>query len=559
MHRKRLTLLSGVLTVVCVTALIPFAAGPGSATTRGPAMPATAATGNPDPSNAPLPLLELGTPVGAHFYTLSWAEADAAVASNGFTMEPNHTGYLRPDPFTGSQPLYRLHPNGRPAYLVTASKAEVNSLLATGNWTLDGIIGYAAKTQQKGTVALLRYSNATEWRLALAPPYGQDLTQQGYKLDGTVGYVYPLSIRAGAIYFSNWQRQTNPEIIQAGYKYFHRSYPDWWAGVRDYSGDDPSVPQTKYARNWPHTDFSYLEPSIGFYDDSKTATLEKQITQATGAGLDYWAFYWYWNGTKDQEIYDTAMHTFLRASNAAEMDFSLQVCAANYDPTLEIPASQFGDATTKMVDAYLKQPNYLRANNGQPVVWLCDTRGLGSGDAADVSSFVSMLRSKTQAALGVQPLVLVNQDLGITPSSIGADGDYSAADYAASLTNSYADYVNGQRARYAAAPQIYVRGIMSRFDERPRYPWAIPQLKDVLWAPDWSFSLYTKAVDNARADIQQSTRISPVDNFLLVYAWNEWDEGGIIEPDHKWGCKFLNILQTQLSLRGPGCVPDPSG
>jgi Glycosyltransferase WbsX len=554
---RRFGWLTGSLVAVSAIAIVPLTAAPGSAASA-PRAHTIAATANPDPSNAPLPLLELGTPSDAHFYTLSWTEAEAAVTSNGFTMEPNHTGYLRPDPFKGSQALYRLNPNGRTAYLVTPSQSEVNSLLATGNWTLDGIIGYAAKAKQPGTVPLLRYSNSTEWRLALAPPYGQDLTQQGYTLDGSVGYAYPLSIRAGALYFSNWQRKTNPEIIQAGYKYFHRTYPDWWAGVRDYSGDDPSVPQTKYAKHWPHTDFSYLEPSIGFYDDSKTSTLEKQITQATGAGLDYFAFYWYWNGTRDQEIYDTAQHTFLKASNTDEMDFSLQVCAANYDPTLEIPVSQFGDATTTMVSDYLTKTNYLRANNGSPIVWLCDTRGLGSGDTADVSSFVSMLRGKIQTALGVQPMILVNQDLGLNPSSIGADGDYSASDYAASLTDSYQDYVSTQRSYYAAAPQVYVRGIMSRFDERPRYPWAIPQIKDVRWAPDWSFSLYTQAVDNTLADIKESTRISPVDNFVLVYAWNEWDEGGIIEPDHKWGCKFLNILQKQLSLRGPGCIADPT-
>jgi hypothetical protein len=557
--------LAGAVAIVTAAIAVPAAASTGSparagtaARTSAVARARTIAASNPDPSNAPLPLLELGTPIGAHFYTLSWQEAEAAVTDNGFTMEPNHTGYLRPDPFPGSQPLYRLHPDGRAAYLVTPSKAEVNSLLATGDWTLDGIIGYAARKQQKGTVALLRYSNATEWRLALAPPYGQDLTQQGYTLDGTVGYVYPLSIRAGAIYFGNWDKYTNPEIIQAGYKFFHRTYPDWWAGVRDYSGDDPSVPQTAYAKKWPHTDFSYLEPSIGFYNDAQTSTLEKQITQATGAGLDYFAFYWYWNGTKDQEIYDTALHTFLKADNAAEMDFSLQVCAANYDPTIAIPASQFGAATTTMVNNYLTQPNYLRANNGQPIVWLCDTRGLGSGDTADVTSFVQMLRTKVAAALGVQPLILVNQDLGIAPSSIDADGDYSAAEYAATLKDSYQDYVSGQRAYYAAAPEVYVRGIMSRFDERPRYPWAIPQLSNVLWEPDWSFNLYTQAVDNTLADIQQSTRISPVDNFVLVYAWNEWDEGGIIEPDHKWGCRFLDILQKQLSLSGQGCIPDPS-
>jgi hypothetical protein len=43
-----------------------------------------------------------------------------------------------------------------------------------------------------------------------------------------------------------------------------------------------------------------------------------------------------------------------------------------------------------------------------------------------------------------------------------------------------------------------------------------------------------------------------------VYAWNEWDEGGTIEPDVKYSCEYLNILQQQLSLQGPGCTPDPS-
>jgi Glycosyltransferase WbsX len=57
---------------------------------------------------------------------------------------------------------------------------------------------------------------------------------------------------------------------------------------------------------------------------------------------------------------------------------------------------------------------------------------------------------------------------------------------------------------------------------------------------------------------RRSTRISPVDNFLLVYAWNEWDEGGTIEPDAEYGCKYLDILQQQLSLPGSGCVADPS-
>jgi hypothetical protein len=83
-------------------------------------------------------------------------------------------------------------------------------------------------------------------------------------------------------------------------------------------------------------------------------------------------------------------------------------------------------------------------------------------------------------------------------------------------------------------------------------------VNNVRYASDWNFSLYTESVDNALTDIRQSPRISPVDNFVLVYAWNEWEEGGHIEPNVRDGCEYLDILQQHLSLPGSGCVPGPS-
>jgi hypothetical protein len=94
---------------------------------------------------------------------------------------------------------------------------------------------------------------------------------------------------------------------------------------------------------------------------------------------------------------------------------------------------------------------------------------------------------------------------------------------------------------------------MARYDERPRYPTLIPDLDSIRYASDWNFDLYNEAVSNAYADIQQSTRTSAVDNFLLVYAWNEWHEGGHIEPNVRDGCRYLDILQQDLGLPGAGC------
>lgn len=498
-----------------------------------------------DPNDEPLPLLELTTSTGMYFYTLDRQEADAAIADYGMKLAPARTGYLRPDASAGSQPVYRLGLIGQGKWLLTASASERDGLVATGSWHYDGIVGYAASTRQPNTQQLYRYHSASDWRVGFQSP------GSGWTLDGPLGYVPRTWVRAGALYFGTFDADTNPAIIQAGYDFFHRGYADWWAGVRDYSGRDPGVPQYKGA--WPNADFSDLEPSIGFYDDSQTSTLEKQISQASGAGLDYFAFYWYWDSVTSAEQYDTGLHTFLQAGNRNEMEFSLQVCSPNYDQTLEIPVAQFDAATTKFV-SYLSQPNYLRANDGRPVVWLCDTRGIGSGSNADVTSFVTMLRDKTKAALGTDALVVANQDLQLNPGSINADGDYCGAPYNATLDHLYQDYLNGQRAYYAQGPATYIRCVMARYDERPRYPTLIPDLNSIRYASDWNFDLYNKAVSNAYADVQQSTRTSAVDNFLLVYAWNEWHEGGHIEPNVRDGCRYLDILHQDLGLPGSGCV-----
>jgi hypothetical protein len=536
---KRRFLLAGLLVLSGLgTFLAPSPASAVQASRAASAM-------SQDANDQPLPLLELKTSTGMYFYTLDRQEADAAIADYGMKLAPTRTGYLRPDAFAGSQPVYRLGLIGQGKWLLTASASERDGLVATGSWHYDGIVGYAASTQQPNTQALYRYHSASDWRVGFRSP------GSGWTLDGPLGYVPRTWVRAGALYFGTFDADTNPAIIQAGYDFFHRGYADWWAGVRDYSGRDPSVPQYKGA--WPNADFSDLEPSIGFYDDSQTSTLEKQISQASGAGLDYFAFYWYWDSVTSAEQYDTGLHTFLQAGNRNEMEFSLQVCSPNYDQTLEIPAEQFDAATTQFV-SYLSQPNYLRANDGRPIVWLCDTRGIGSGSDADVTSFVTMLRDKTQAALGTDALVVANQDLQLDPSSINADGDYCGAPYNATLDHLYQDYLNGQRAYYAQGSATYIRCVMARYDERPRYPTLIPDLNSIRYASDWNFDLYNQAVSNAYADIQQSTRTSAVDNFLLVYAWNEWHEGGHIEPNVRDGCRYLDILQQDLGLPGSGCI-----
>ncbi len=507
----------------------------------------------------PLPLLQLENGAGTPLWTLSRAEADTAVARHGFRLLPNRLGYLQEAAFTGSQPVYRLTRVGASGWLLTASTAERDSLVASGRFRHEGIVGHAAARPASGLALLSRFSGPAGWRLSMEAPHGnpEELLARGFKRDGPLGYVHPQWNRVGALYFGTWNAGSNARIIQGGYDFYKRTYPDWWAGVRDYSGGDPAVPQ--YKGLWPDADFADRMPSIGFYDDAQVSTVEKHITQASSAGLDHFTFYWYWNPAERTERHAAGLHSFLRAGNRGALDFGLSICAHSWDNgILKIPADQYGLVAETLVDDYLAQPNYLRANDGRPIVWLCDTRGVGAGTSADVRSFVDNVRARARAALGTEILVLAHQDLGLVLGDVGADGNYCAAPYAAVQAGSYKGYVDGQRATFGRGAPTYVRCVMSDLDERPRYPILVPKAADVTFFPDQTFDLFTQAARNAATDIAESTRTSVVDNFLLVYAWNEWHEGGYVEPNARDGCRYLDILRQELRLTsGSGCVANP--
>lgn len=494
--RLRNTFLLALVACVLVPAGTAFAASPEAKVTD------------------PVPLLELTSSSGARLYTLSTNEANLAVSRNGYTLQRSRAGYLRRQPFAGSQALYRLKNAASGARLVTASPQERDSLVASGRFVYEGVLGYIARTRQPGTVALVRYSKSGDWRIVQESD-GPALVRDGYRRDGTLGYAPHLWVRAGAIYFGMWDHLATSAIAATKRTYGRDNDP--WGGVRDYAGQDPNVPMNRWL--WPKVNFSYLKPSIGYYDDSRTETLEKHIAQASGAGLRYFSFYWYWNNSTGREDIYEGLHSFLRARNRSSMEFSVQVCAHNYAP-LEIPVSQYGAAIRTIVDRYLTQPNYLRANDGRPIVGICDTRGIGSGSPADVKAFSDGLRARARTVLGEEILVISNRELGLDIGSYGIQGEYCSARFA-TVHGSYREYVQTQRAMFAGDAPRYVRCVMVNFDERPRYPHLVSDVNRIRYFTDRTVALYRRAVGNVRADMLASTRPSDLDNFAVVFAWNE--------------------------------------
>lgn len=528
-------------------------------------------------SNHPVPLQEMTIPGGGYFYTLNADGARQAAKQNKFSPQPGHRAYLYREHAKGTAPLHRLRYTGSgDGYVVSGKPAEWKKLAARKDFVDEGRLGYGFAKKHAGTVAIHRLSNHHKWRLVPKSQVSK-LVAKGWHDDGVTTWAKPHHVRAGAIYFGQWDDHPSWKT-KATKKLYGRSN-DWWGGVRDYASPKATDHDAdKYIKHWrkknpKHADFSDRKPAIGYYDDTKRSALESQIKQATGAGLDFFSFYWYWGAKKHKQTTDGGLDTFLKARNSNAMDYMVNLCAPppSADDDMHLPKSDFNKAAQSIVDKYLGKKNYLRDNSGRPIVQLCDHRGIGDAkaDSAKQSQqtvqFEKILRKKAKSQLGENLLMLGNDNL-MRSSKQGTNGLVSRLKlngtacmgfFDGNGPKSYSTYMRKAAANRNVAPQTYGRCAQHDFDERPRYPVHNNKAGDIRYYTDSSPKRYGNELDALNSDINRSRHMSSIDNFAWLYAWNEWAEGGYLEPNAANGCKLLDITQQHLGLSGKGCKAHP--
>lgn len=612
------------------------------------------------------PVYRLVSPV-EHFWSAS--PTGEGAAKYGYQWEGQTFHVFKESNTQADRPIFRLV---GARHVFTASTEERNYLLANG-YQSEGILGSIASRPRDDLRPLhlwrLNSFNRSPNFFSIYFSDNDPLAALGYKYQGVVGYVPTQGIRpdvpykVGAYYFGMFGPQsleTPGHIFSLGASAFYQntlSPQDWWAGIRDlFEKKSFSTPQASLFESYRQADWSHLKPAIGYYDQSKVATLEKHIRQASQNGLSYFSFYWYWDFEKADEILSDGINSFLSARNSNELEFMLSVCVHGYRASMS--PSQQDRAAQLLVTKYLSRSNYLRIG-GRSVIQMCAADGFlardnskdSSGNFAEdlfvylnpqssenisnradrLRSFIEKVNAAALSAGLALPIWTIRSDDGVL-SSLMSRADLKSLMSAGQCILSFSDISNYRVSAPLTAQRNNVLGaslgkaimpcVSQNFDERPRMgvmkelvpsglfrigqnaylinelfpggpaycsfssqahlnscgfsneefegfpqrtslpnasyggvcacnasnPWHTPvRFQFMTEYSDQSFATALRNIKDwmdARVDTAD-----PLAQHLTIYAWNEWHEGGIIEPNSRDGARLLNLINDIFQLK----------
>jgi arylsulfatase A len=274
------------------------------------------------------------------------------------------------------------------------------------------------------------------------------------------------------------------------------------------------------------------------------SVMDQEIAYAKAGGLSYWAFcYYHPRSSAPVSAYNYGWKRYLASKHKRDLNFCLLLQGgAHLGPTNE------WEATVAQFVKLFKEPTYQRVCGDRPLlyVYTCAKLIPHFGSARAASNAFQQLREASQKSGAGNPYIVAqiwpNQVAEGFLDSIRFDalGAYSAQ----GNTNSaepFAKLVEMNRwiwDRYKATGRDVVPLVNTGWDGRPRnYPgvWYEPGTpteiaKAVKAALDWGLA-------NFKTSCAQT---------VLVYAWNEYDEGGWLCPTLKDGGARLVALKKML-------------
>jgi hypothetical protein len=305
-------------------------------------------------------------------------------------------------------------------------------------------------------------------------------------------------------------------------------------------------------------------PLWGELDESDPRVSEKQIDAAADHGITSFLYDWYWDlqGAEGPFLHRALEEGFLQANNRDRLRFGIMW--ANHN---ELNRERFEAMTDYLIERYFGEPNFLKID-GKPYFSIYETHTLvaGLGGIEATADALADFRRKTVEA-GYPGLHLNLMEWGLQAKHEAIIGDDPNAIIRLFQADSVTSYVWIHHTEPESFPHTdfgeYMEVAMAKWDDL-REEYAVLYYPNVTmgWDPsprcdaDAPYELgeypYTPVLsDNAPGKFEEALRRSKayVDRIgleppmITVYAWNEWTEGGYLEPDTKHGMAYLEAIR----------------
>ncbi|WP_456632986.1 hypothetical protein [Bradyrhizobium sp. USDA 10063] len=293
------------------------------------------------------------------------------------------------------------------------------------------------------------------------------------------------------------------------------------------------------------------------------ALMDLEIRQASYAGLDYWAFVSYGAG----HPMSAALEKYLSSEWRTQIKFCLFTELARWGSSAH-PAPLMDEHIHLM-----SRPEYLRPIGNRPIYFLgfMDRKTITDrwGSLDRLRAMLLEFRKKNMAAGNGNPYIVASGPFAQLKewslAGVDAIGSYSIGDpRAAGSYATLADLAQRRWSTLSKAGLPVVPTVMAGFDRRPRVEHPVPWEKRQ--RPGDGIQYYyeapsTTALATHLEAALQFVSTQPTDQrapVVLVYAWNENDEGGWLVPTLPCDTDRLRSLHDALAptnqLSDPGCA-----
>ncbi|GAA1192242.1 hypothetical protein GCM10009654_57000 [Streptomyces hebeiensis] len=252
-------------------------------------------------------------------------------------------------------------------------------------------------------------------------------------------------------------------------------------------------------------------------DAAHQSVMDQEIQYAKNAGIDYWAFVYY-----PQEPLARGRELYLAGEGRADVNW----CAV-------LDGNFTGSYATNLprLVAEFSGPTYQRVLGGRPLVYFFTT--------ATADKVTQMRTACTRAGLPDPYIVVMAwtaQSAADLKTTVGADAvsRYATGEQNGAPYSQLADAEAGLWDQYAAAAGDVVPTVSTGWDKRTRYDYPLS------WEPnytgfkdEWTRQATPQEIATHLQGAVSWNNTHPDNasaNTVLIYAWNEFDEGGWICP-----------------------------